>query len=158
MEAITRADAISAMETARRLKTSIAKQRQTAEEGISAAFTTGTVLVVGGGMAWLNERFGDSNADLGGSMREVLIPGTKAPVDIVGGLGVHALTFFLGSSFKYAEFGHNVGAALIGGWGIRNAMAMGAEARASADGKTGSSGTPGRTGVGWTPRTGTRTG
>ena len=38
-------------------RSTVAKQRQTTEEGMSAAFTTGTVLVVGGGMAWVNERF-----------------------------------------------------------------------------------------------------
>jgi hypothetical protein len=154
-QAITRAEAISMAEGARRMKAAIIRQKQTTEQGISAALTTGTVVVVGGGMAWANERFGDQNADLGGSMREILIPGTKAPADLVGGLAVHGVTFMMGASFKHADLGHNVAAALIGGWAIRNGMAMGAEARDSA-GKTSTAGVPGRTGVGWSPRTGQR--
>lgn len=154
-QAITHKEAVSAIETARRMKAAVLRQKQSTEQGLSAALTTGTVIAVGGGMAWANERFGDQNADLGGSMREILIPGTKAPADLVGGMGVHVLTFMMGANFKHADLGHNVATALIGGWAVRNGMAMGAEARESA-GKTSTAGVPGRTGVGWSPRTGTR--
>lgn len=142
-EAITRAEAVSAIEGLKRLKNTLVKNKQSTEEGVSAAFTTGTAVVVGGSMAWLNERFGDSNADLGGALNEVLIPGTKAPVDIVAGFVLHGVTY-MGALGKHAEHGHNVASALIGGWAIRNAMAMGKDARASA----------GKTSSGWSPKTG----
>lgn len=143
MEAITRAEAIGAIETAKRLTERMKKARQTTEEGISAAFTTGTTVVVGGGMSWLNERYGDSNADLGGALNEILIPGTKIPADVVGGFILQGFTF-MGLLGKHAEHGHNVGNALIGAWAIRNAIAMGKEARASA----------GKASTGWSPKTG----
>jgi hypothetical protein len=144
MHAITQRDAVSAIESLKNMKARMAKKAQSAEEGISAAFTTGSIVVVGGGAAWLNERFGDQNADLGGSMREILIPGTKAPADLMAGILAHGAAFMLGASFKHAEHVHNAASALIGGWAIRNGMAMGAEARASA----------GKTASGWSPRTG----
>lgn len=143
MEAITRAEAVSAMESLKRLKTTLVRNKQSTEEGISAAFTTGTMVVVGGGMAWLNERFGDSNADLGGALNEIVIPGTKAPADVVAGFVAHGAAF-MGAFGKHAEHAHNAASALIGGWAIRNAMAMGKDARASA----------GKTSSGWTPNVG----
>jgi hypothetical protein len=145
-EAITRAEAVSAIEGLKRMKTTLTKHKQAAEEGISAAFTTGTVVVVGGGMAWLNERFGDPNPDLGGSLHEIVIPGTKLPADIAAGFVAHGLAFMLGGSFKHSEHVHNAASALIGGWGIRNAIAMGADARNSA--------ASGKTATGWSPKTG----
>jgi hypothetical protein len=143
MEAITRAEAVSYLEQAKRLKTTLLRNKQSTEEGISAAFTTGTAIVVGGGMAYLNERFGVSNADLGGALNEVVIPGTKAPADVVAGFVAHGAAF-MGAFGKHAEHGHNIASALIGGWAVRNGMAMGKEAAASA----------GKTGTGWSPSTG----